>query len=242
MAPSIATPTHLAIPTLAQLLLLADFSLVMLYLIDAGLGHPYPQLAHLVDLDGEANLPTWYSSAQLLVLGLLLGLFIMMTANGRSLRALLRFAPAALCIALSMDEVAQVHELLARKSDVIMPNGTRQGSLFSHTGLWMFLLGPPFLIMVAMVWRDLVVYLQGRRSIARLYIVGFIVYVGSALGIETLSNFVEPGGLAALLQVACEELGEMLGVTLLVWATLSLLTSHDIHLQAGAAPLKKFSD
>jgi hypothetical protein len=66
----------------------------------------------------------------------------------------------------------------------------------------------------------------------RLYIVGFVVYAGSALGIEILANVVSPGGLASVVQVVCEEMGEMLGVTLLVWATLELLASYDIRVRA----------
>jgi hypothetical protein len=67
----------------------------------------------------------------------------------------------------------------------------------------------------------------------RLYLVGFFVYAASALGIEILANVVSPGGVASVIQVVCEELGEMLGVTLLVWATLDLLASYDIHVRVG---------
>ena len=66
---------------------------------------------------------------------------------------------------------------------------------------------------------------------ARLYVAGFSLYAGSAFGIETLSNVVRPGGVASVVQVACEELGEMLGVTLLVWATLDLLAFWGIRVQ-----------
>lgn len=221
------------IPTPVRVLLLADITMVALYVLDTALGHPYRPFTGLVDLDGEANLPSWYSSGQLLVLGLLLGVFAVIRPNRLTIRSWPLFALPALCLFLSLDEVAQIHEWLGKKSDVLFATGTRKGSLFPHTGIWMFLLGPPFLIVVALLWRAFSSSLRGRERVVRLYLIGFFMYAASALGIEILANVVSPGGVASVVQVACEELGEMLGVTLLVWATLELLTSYDIHVRAG---------
>lgn len=221
------------IPDFVRLLLLADITMGALYILDTALGHPYWTFTRLVDLDREANLPTWYSSGQLLVLGLLLGVFAVIRTNRRAIRSWPLFALPALCLALSLDEVAQIHEWLGRKSDVFFATGTRQGSLVPRTGIWMFLLGPPFLIVVALLWRAFSSSLRGRERVVRLYLVGFFVYAASALGIEILANVVSPDGLAAVVQVVCEEVGEMLGVTLLVWATLELLASYDIHIRVG---------
>jgi hypothetical protein len=164
---------------------------------------------------------------------LLLGAFAIVQTKPPTTRRWPLFALPALCLAMSMDEVAQIHEWLGTKSDALFANGTRRGSLVSETGIWMFLLGPPFLIVVALLWRAFVPFLRGRERVVRLYVVGFVVYVVSALGIEFLANFVRHGGLAAVVQVVCEELGEMLGVTLQIWATLELLDSYDIHVCAG---------
>lgn len=217
-----------SIPWPVRVLLLADISMAALYILDAAL--PYKLFTRLVDLDGEANLPTWYSSAQLLVLALLLGAFAVINRDSHVRWSL--FGLPALCLVLSLDEVAQIHEGLGLKSDVLLAVGAREDSVVVRTGIWMFLLGPPFLIVVALLWRAFVPFLQGRARVVRLYIVGFVVYAGSALGIEILANFVGPGGLASVVQVVCEELGEMLGVTLLVWATLELLASYDIRVRA----------
>jgi len=224
---------HRTIPTPVRLLLLADIVMVALYILDAALAHPYRRFTRLVDLDGEANLPTWYSSGQLLVLGLLLGVFAVVMTDRRDTRSWPFLALAALCLVLSLDEVAQIHERLGSKSDVLLPGGSRAGSLVPRTGIWMFLLGPPFLLVVVLLWRVLAPFLQGRKRVARLYLVGFVVYTASVLGIEILANFVSPGGLASAVQVVCEELGEMLGLTLLVWATVELLASYDINVRVG---------
>jgi hypothetical protein len=224
---------HRSIPIPVRLLLLADVAMVALYLFNAALAHPYRRLTRLVDLDGEANLPTWYSSGQLLILGLLLGVFAVLMADRRETPSWPFLALAALCLVLSLDEIAQIHERLGNKSDVLLPGGSRKGSLVPLTGIWMFLLGPPFLLVVVLLWRVLAPVLQGRKRVARLYLVGFVVYTGSVLGIELLANFVSPGGLASEVQVVCEELGEMLGLTLLIWATVELLASYDISVRVG---------
>ncbi len=212
-----------------------DAALVGLYLLDRALGRPYWIVTRLLDLNGEANIPAWYSSGQLLVLGLLLGLFAATTASHNDKRSRGVFALPALCLFLSLDEVAQIHEWVGTKSDFLFVHGTRMGSLFPATGLWMFVLGLPFIVVVAHMWRAFAPAVSGRQQVVRLYVVGFLVYVGSALGIETLANFISVGGVASLVQVVAEELGEMVGVTLLVWATLELLASHHIHIEKGTA-------
>lgn len=223
----------MSVPRAVRVLLLADGVVAALYILDTALGHPYETLTRLVNLDGEANVPTWYSSGQLLVLGLLLGAFAVVQSRSHSIRRGPLFALPALCLVMSLDEVAQIHEWLGRKSDALFATGTRHGSLVPVTGIWMFLLGPPFLILVILLWRAFVPFLQDRERVVRLYVVGFVVYAVSALGIELLTNFVRPGGLASVVQIVCEELGEMLGVTVLIWATLELLASYSIHLCVG---------
>jgi hypothetical protein len=163
---------------------------------------------------------------------LLLGAFAVINRDPHITLRWSLFALPALCLVLSLDEVAQIHEGLGSQSDVLLATGAREGSVVARTGIWMFLLGPPFLIVVALLWRAFIPFLQGRARVVRLYIVGFVVYAGSALGIEILANVVSPGGLASVVQVVCEEMGEMLGVTLLVWATLELLASYDIRVRA----------
>lgn len=221
------------IPDFVRLLLMADITMVALYVLDTALGNPSWTFTRLVDLCGEANVPTWYSSGQLLVLGLLLGVFAVIRTSQGAVRSWPLFAMPALCLALSLDEVAQIHEWLADKSDVFFATGTRHGSLVPRTGIWMFLIGPPFLLVVALLWRAFSSSVRGRERVARLYRTGFFLYAASALGIEFLANVVTPGELASTVQLVCEELGEMLGVTVMVWATLELLASHDIHVRVG---------
>ena len=52
-----------------------------------------------------------------------------------------------------------------------------------------------------------------------------MIFVAASCGIEIIPNFMSYGGRACFLNVSCEELGEMLGETFLVWAAYELLRS-----------------
>lgn len=229
MAP--AARAERLIPMPALVLLLTDLALAVAYLLDHALGQPFWISTRLLDLDGEGNIPAWYSSAQLLVLAAAFGLL----AAAR----IARKAPGArgllplplLCLALSCDEIAQVHEWFGRQSDVLLAAGHRQDTAFARTGIWMFLAGPPFAALLFLAGRRLAPVLAGQPQAARLYLAAAAVYLGSALGLEALSNVLAQGSIALALGVTGEETGEMLGVTLAVWATLLLLREEDLHLR-----------
>ncbi len=53
-----------AIPRFIWVLLAIDAALGIVYLADYAIGHPVSLFAKFIDLDGERNLPTWYSSIQ----------------------------------------------------------------------------------------------------------------------------------------------------------------------------------
>ena len=216
-----------------KIFLIADIMMVVLYVLDNLLGHPFSIVTRLVDLDGEANLPAWYSSSQILFLGLLFALFALIMRHHRPSPFLPAGALSLMCLGLSLDETAQIHEWIGNQSDKLLTTGTRKDFLFGHTGIWMFLLGPFFMIAITVLWRRFLPYLRGRSRVVRLYLSGFFTYVLSALGIEILANFVSPNQADSVIQIICEEFGEMLGVTLLIWATLELLASYDIHIQVG---------
>ena len=56
--------TWKSLPTPVKLFLVGDLVLAALYLANIAAGAPFAKIRRLVDLDGEANLPTWYSSLQ----------------------------------------------------------------------------------------------------------------------------------------------------------------------------------
>ena len=58
--------------------------------------------------------------------------------------------------------------------------------------------------------------------VARKGLAGVVLFLVATIGIEMLGNFT-PTGLARALQITLEEGGEMIAVTLVLWATLELL-------------------
>lgn len=87
-----------------------------------------------------------------------------------------------LLLLLSLDEVAQIHEWFGKLSDQCFFGGSRVGTSFSQTGLWMVALVPAVLFWVAWFIRPL---LRGavRRPAGRLLgFLGLATLLGAAGG------------------------------------------------------------
>lgn len=202
-----------------------DLVLPILYLGSFAL--PDGFLRDFFDLDAEKNLPTWYSSIQLFLVGFL---FLVLTDKffkSKSEGAWAFVALALTFLALSLDEFAGIHEYIGVVSDVLLPGGDRRNTVFAETGIWMFLIAIPFLVFMLYMVAVLRRYINDIKII-RKYTVGLVVFVISAAGIEMLSNFAHAG--AEVLQIVAEECGEMLGVTVILWATYDLLAEHNVHI------------
>lgn len=207
-------------------LFLTDVAITLAYLINVMAGSPFTFPGRFLDLDGEANLPTWYASAKLLTLGLLL--FIFASASRRPRRRALLFLPAVLAVALSLDEVASIHEWIGLRSDAFLPGADRKASLFPVTGFWVLLAAPVALASAALCYRGLRPFLQAAPAARRLFAIGFTVLIAGAMGAELTANFVAPGTWHATLQVAVEEGAELAGTSTLIWAALELLAAHGL--------------
>lgn len=218
--------------------LACDFALAVLYLTNFSVGQPSPKLTLLVDLSGEANLPAWYSSMKLFLVAVLLAVFAYAKFDRHSLLSWTLLGWPLVFAALSFDETAEIHEWLGGKSDMLLPGGTRRGTIFHNTGIWLVLLGVPFTLFMIGLFACLRRYLRGRPEVAKIMITAMVVYIGSAVGIEMISNFVPTEGPAYVIQVASEELGEMIGITLFVWGAFELLRSYGytISFPESAAP------
>lgn len=203
-----------------HLLLLVDLGLGLSYLCNYGLGEPFAFVTRLIDLDGEANLPTWYSSVKLFSIALLLALFASRHFRSSSWRAWMLAGLPLLFLALSADEVAQVHEWLGQRSDALLPDGTRHGTFFRETGIWMFVIGVPFLIALLASLYVLRDYFSAAAGASKLFVRGVLILLFGAIGIETLSNISESD--SHVIQVFFEELLEMIGATLMLWGTYDL--------------------
>lgn len=226
-----ACPSRIKIPVFIKFFFAADFALAFAYLFNIWvLGKPFRFLTRMIDLGGEENLPSWYSSVQLFLVAILWSVFTYeKVKRGKKRSWVLLFIPV-LFFMFSFDETAQIHEWIGWNSDILLQSGSRANTPLPKTGIWMFLLLPPLLVLVFLSALNTRRYLNVPRNISSMLAVGFFIFIGSATGTEILSNFIVEGGMAASLQITLEELGEMLGVTIMLWATYDLLISERIFL------------
>lgn len=222
------------IPLLIVLAVAMDVAFGLVYLADRllvllDLGLPYG-VSRLIDLDGERNLPTWYSSIKLFVVGALMAVLTLVFIGRGVARAWLMGTVSLAMIGMSVDEFAGIHERLSFVADrYFLPGGDRQDTALSATGIWPVVIALP--VLVALTWAVLAMRrLWNDARATRLFVIGVVVFIGSAGGTELLVNVVS--GTALTLQVVAEECGEMLGVTIILWATLQLLKTHRIALFA----------
>jgi hypothetical protein len=129
-----------------------------------------------------------------------------------------------LFVALSLDEVTEIHEFSGRMSDGLLPGG-RTATPFAHTGIWMFLLGIPFIAGLIWLVGRMRPYFTQAPDALRTLVLGMGVMLAGAIGVETLSNLTVGTPLAPL-QIAAEEFLELIGATLVIWGGYTLLERH----------------
>jgi hypothetical protein len=184
---------------------------------DPLLSHVKESLVRLAWVDGEANIPSWFSSSLLLVAALLLGLIAAAERDMQS-RAIQWLVLGLIFLFLSLDETAQLHELS------IVPIRDRIGANGFLYYAWILPAGVCVSLFVLAYLRFLS---QLPVRTRRLLLSAGAVYVGGALGVESISGWEAAihgeYTLAYHLIVTLEELCEMMGVVLFIYALLDYL-------------------
>jgi hypothetical protein len=226
---------RLRVPVFIRVLLIINLALGLAYVLDYLIGRPYRPLTQFLDLNGECNLPTWYSSVQWFAVAALLGLFAQRNASRASLRSWLLFALPLIFLAFSLDEVAQIHEAVGKRSDAFVI-GDRAQSMFVRTGIWMFVVGVPFaafFVALILLTRD---FFRHAGAALVIVLVGVGILIVGAAGIELLRNWVAPGSAYDILQAFFEELCEMSGSTVVLWGSYELLVAERAAVRFGGVP------
>jgi hypothetical protein len=204
---------------------------VMAEVARIGLGHGRLHgLVPLFALDGEANLPATYAGA---ILALCAGVLWLVAAWRRQARlpnaTALRWL-SLLLLALAVDEVAQIHELL---SEPVRNALDLDGVLYYS---WVVVYGAVALTLCA-VLLPLAARMPRRLRLTVLAAAG--LYVGGALGLELAGSGVTDaggfGGAAYAALVALEESLEFAGALVLLHALLSVLSTSCGTIQARLA-------
>lgn len=217
---------HSRVPTVILVLFGINLALGILYIANYYAGQPVSKLNTFLDLNGEHNLPTWYSSIQWFSVAALLGLFAYRHLRPLSLRSWMLAMLPLIFLAMSLDEVAEIHEWVGLKSDALLPGGDREHTVFSYTGIWMFLLGVPFFVIFSLMVYSLRHYFLATRGALYKMFFGVVIMLAGALGVETISNFVTLDESVGVFTILSEELFEMFGATVVLWGAYELLDRH----------------
>jgi len=207
------------LPVLIQILIFTDISLCILFLGDYAIGQPSYKLSDLVNLDSELSVANWYSSIKFFCMFLFTAIIWYYNSNKHNTSISLALFPL-IFLAMSVDESAHVHEYLGWQLDALMPEGSRENTLFSVTGIWMLAIGIPFILLFFWVIYSIRDFLKNSSYSFKRTVIGITVLLGGALGVESLSNFVE-GGLL-IIQITVEEGMEMIGLSILIWSVYDL--------------------
>lgn len=202
-------------------------SLVVEYLIENVLDHTrYRSLILTIDLfsvNAEETIPTWYSTLLLFGAAVLLALIAVAKRTDRDHWR--HWAGLAIIfVYLSMDEGAVIHEIVA---DSLQNTLTLTGYL---TFGWQ-IIAAPLLIVFGIVYLRFLRQLPARTR--NLFVLAGLIYVGGALIVEAISanQYALDGSITIpyLAIATIEETGEMLGISLFIYALLDYAALMQYH-------------
>ena len=125
---------------------------------------------------------------------------------------------------MSLDEIAGIHEWVSARADALLPGGNRGNTFLSLTGIWMLVVGLPFLALFSLLSYLLRHYFADASDGLRKIVYGVLIMLLGALGVETASNLIYTQPTIRVLFVLVEEVMEMCGATTVVWGSYLLRT------------------
>ncbi|HJQ68249.1 MAG TPA: hypothetical protein VKA70_04725 [Blastocatellia bacterium] len=182
-----------------------------------------PNLTYtLFNLDGEANIPAWFSSSQLLLICLMVWVAALLGRSSDRPRRFSLLMMGALFLLLSLDETSQVHEgvtasLGDRYVDWVPP------LMLKHIEIPVVSL-VLLLLLVRLVYPDLKAFWLWSRRKTLIAAAGILTYLSGASLLETMGyEFIEKGTPLYRIEVCAEEFLEMLGASLILYTAISLV-------------------
>lgn len=164
-------------------------------------------------LGAEQNVPTYFSTVLLLLCGVMLGLIGIREMNEAGQDKLYWFLLGLIFLFLSMDEMMMIHERLTEPVRALV------GESYAPHYAWVLPYGLLFVALGIGYFRFL---LRLPRRTALLFVLAGVLYVGGAIGLETMSGMVsrEAGNVnvAYVVLQTIEEVLEMFGTVLFLYA------------------------
>ena len=157
----------LGVPVIVWAFFAIDVALGTIYVVDHLLGTPFATVTRMFDLDGESNVPTWYSSIQwFVVFAVLFGVAERRVSLADRRSWFLCLLPLVF-LAMSADEVVQLHERIGATSDGLLFGESRAGTALPETGIWFIVVGVPFVVAIIALFATIRPYLRRPSGGAR---------------------------------------------------------------------------
>lgn len=223
-----------AVPALIKGLLAVELLMGACYVAAWTVADSLGEFYKLIDMEREKNVPAWFSSVQLAAVGVLLGIFAVVKFRRTQVRTWALLLAPLLFFAMSCDEYISLHERLGQMLDGVF--GDRSGTALDRTGLWIVFGAPALALIVAVLGWTAWPVLRPLPKVVAMLVAGMLLYLVFVAGVEGLSNLVEPGTGPDVALTAIEETGEMVAITVVLWAVLLLLRGHGIRLVTAGSP------
>lgn len=205
-------------------LLLVGFELLLIgaYFLDMLLGSPFWLIQRLVDIDGEASFASWFSSIQLFLIGLMFFLWGWTRPPGPGPDRWFVMLGAVAFFFLSADEALFIHESLTRaliKYDMLY-------RFKGDHGMWIpFYIGV-LVLLVVLCQGQIRLFYKHHQHPFLLIASGAALFLLGAVGLEIAAyEFIPKDSPVLLAEVAAEEFLEMIGASIILYATMGLLLS-----------------
>jgi hypothetical protein len=193
--------------------------LILAFVIDRAMpGTP----RRLLNVDGEGNIPAWFSSVQLFLISAFLFLKAWRAEAGAGASRWFFLLGAAAFLFLSADEAAYIHETITRALVHVewMPR------FKGDHGIWI----PIYLGIMALLgllcWRQVWLMFTHHTAGAVTMAVGMGVFLAGAVGLEIVGYQLGSAVLGAfgmVLLIAAEEFLEMLGNSIMIYGSMLLV-------------------
>lgn len=188
------------------------------------------------NVNRESNIPTWYSTLLLLTCAVLLGIIALAQQQSGKAGARHWKGLALIFLYLSLDETAVIHEKLT-----IPLQESLHVTGFLYFG-WV-LAGAAVVVAVGLIYARFIFRLPPPTR--RLFILAALLYVGGALVVEAISanQWYQTDSESLLFSAigTIEELGEMLGTVVFIYALSSYIRDYVGEFRIGITPTHPLS-
>lgn len=196
----------------------------------------FPYDVEIFDLDKELTLGAWFSIVQLFIVGVFGAALCLRELEPRRFRFWLLVLLPLLFFFFSAEEIICIHEKLGAIIDPPTPDG-REAGAFRLSGSWVVVIAAPFAV-ACLLWtftiRD---YFRPLPGGYLRFLLGVALFFFGAGALEALSNvFENRESLGYGFEVLAEELCEMIGVTIILWALYDLLAVGGASVSIGKKP------